>query len=70
MIHSASMAKGPANQFEKSPALWWIVAVLVGLNLWFDYYHPVWLFIDAIVVIVLIVKWPRAPKNPWGSSQT
>ena len=58
------------NKFERSLALWWIVAVIVGLNLWFDYHHPLWIFVDAVIGIVLIVKWPRRPKNPSGTSQS
>jgi hypothetical protein len=50
------MANGNPSRFEKSPALWWIAAVVVGLNLWFDYYHPVWLILDAVVLLVVIVK--------------
>ena len=60
---------GASSRFDKSPAFWWIVvAVIVGLNLWYDYYHPGWLILDAIILIVVIVKWPRAPHSPGGGS--
>jgi hypothetical protein len=62
------MANRNPNRFEKSLGVWVIIAVLVGLNLWYDWYHPLGFFFDAIIVIVLIVKWPRGPqKTPGGS---
>jgi len=36
-----------------------IIAVIVGLNVWYDYYHPLGLIFDAIILIVLAVRWTR-----------
>jgi hypothetical protein len=36
-----------------------IIAALVGLNLWYDYYHPLGLIFDAFIVIALIIHWIR-----------
>jgi hypothetical protein len=62
------MTNRTRNRFERGPGLWVIIAVIVGLNLWYDFYHPLGFFFDAIIVIVLIVKWPRgSQKTPGGS---
>jgi hypothetical protein len=57
-----------SNQFEKSPALWWIVAGIVALNLWYDYHHPGWFVFDAIILVILVIsliaKWLHTPRNP------
>jgi hypothetical protein len=58
------MANGSSSPFERNRGFWWIVAVLVGLNLWFDYYHPLGFLFDIIILIVVIAKWPRTPRNP------
>ena len=65
------MANAFHNRFEKQPALWWIVVVIVGLNLWVDYYHRGWLILDAIIlifVIVIIAKWSRRQQNRTNNS--
>ena len=36
-----------------------IIAGTIGLNLWYDYYHPRGLILDAIILIVLLVRWIR-----------
>ena len=33
------------------PGLWIIVAVVIGLNIWFDIYHPLGLIFDAVIVV-------------------
>ena len=62
-----------SNQFEKSPTLWLIVAVIVGVNLWYDYRHPGWLILDAIIVIAVIFKMSsrngRGPRSRNGRSE-
>lgn len=37
--------------------MWCVIAVLLGLNFWFDYYHPLGFFIDVVILIVLWIKW-------------
>lgn len=54
------------NPFEKSPGLWVIVAVVVGINLWFDYYHPPGFILDGIILIVLLIKWA---SHEWPSDR-
>ena len=36
-----------------------LIAAIVGLNVWYDYYHPRGLVLDAIILIVLAVRWIR-----------
>jgi uncharacterized membrane protein len=40
-----------------------IIAAIVAVNLWYDYYHPIGLITDAIIlaiaIIVLTVRWLR-----------
>jgi hypothetical protein len=35
------------------------IAALVGLNLWYDYYHPLGIIFDVIILIVLAIHWIR-----------
>ncbi len=44
------------SPFERSPGVWVIVGGLLLLNVWFDYYHPVWLIIDGVIVFIVIVE--------------
>ncbi len=46
----------PFDRLRRSPALWLIVAVVILLNLWYDYCHPLGIFFDIVIVIVLIAK--------------
>jgi hypothetical protein len=50
-----------STKFEQGHGIWVILAALVGLNLWFDYYHPIGLLADVVIAAVLIGKWPRPP---------
>lgn len=51
------MRSGGSNPFWTGPRLWAIVAVAIGVNLWYDYYHPLGLIVDGIVIVVLLFKW-------------
>jgi hypothetical protein len=42
--------------------LWIIIAIIVGLNLWFDYYHPLGRLFDIIVVVIGLVVWGRQKR--------
>jgi hypothetical protein len=37
-----------------NPSFVAIVAVALAANIWYDYYHPAWLFFDAVIAIFLI----------------
>ena len=55
-------AGGRVSLFEKPERPWsfWIlIAIIIGLNGWFDYYHPRGLLLDIILVIALVVIWGR-----------
>jgi len=52
-------AGGLAGLFERPDRGWWIwiiLASLLALNCWFDYYHPSGIFLDAIIVIIWAVR--------------
>jgi hypothetical protein len=42
---------------RRGPAFWVFLAVLVLLNVWFDYYHPLGIIIDVILVVVLLTRY-------------
>jgi len=45
---------------ERSPAFWVIVGVLVLLNIWFDYYHPLGIVFDVVLAVFLLI-WFSSP---------
>jgi hypothetical protein len=45
---------------EHSWGFWIIVVAFVVLNGWFDYYHPLGILFDIIIVIVWAVKSSKA----------
>lgn len=40
----------------RSPLFWVFVLLLVGLNFWFDYYHPLGAVFDVVIVIALAIS--------------
>ena len=40
----------------RSPLFWVFILLVLSLNLWFDYYHPLGFVFDVIVVLVLFIK--------------
>jgi hypothetical protein len=42
---------------RRSPAFWVICAVLVLLNIWYDYYHPIGIMFDVVLALVLLVRY-------------
>ena len=40
-----------------SLSLWVIVALVLALNFWFDYYHPLGLIFDLLVGVVLLFRY-------------
>ena len=41
----------------RSPLFWVFILLVLSLNLWFDYYHPLGFVFDVIVVLVLLIKY-------------
>jgi len=39
--------------------VWPLLAVVIALNLWYDYYHPLGIMADVVIVIVLCIRWWR-----------
>jgi hypothetical protein len=46
-----------------SLSLWVIVALVLGLNFWFDYYHPLGLIFDLLVGVVLLFRYLIRPDG-------
>ena len=45
------MPYGSYERLRDIPAgLWFLGFVLVALNVWFDYYHPLGIFFDVVIV--------------------
>jgi len=44
-------------------SFWVVVAVLVALNGWLDYYHPLGILFDIIIVIIWAVKSDMRSRN-------
>ena len=50
---------GLSTLFERPDHGWWVwivLAALLVLNGWFDYYHRVWILLDIIAVIIWAVR--------------
>jgi len=41
---------------QPSCTFWVIVVIVVALNIWFDYYHPLGIIFDVIFVVVLLIR--------------
>ena len=57
---------GLVGLFERSDRGWqvWIIlATLVALNGWFDYYHPRGILLDVIIVIIWAVRSHARPRK-------
>jgi hypothetical protein len=39
----------------RSPAFWAMVGVLILLNIWYDYYHPLGIMFDIVGAVVLLI---------------
>jgi hypothetical protein len=47
------------------PAVWVMLALILAVNLWFDYHHPIWLVIDAIVLAAVGFSWLAKAEGDW-----
>jgi hypothetical protein len=52
-----------SNRFRRSPAFWVMVGVLILLNVWFDYYHPIGILFDVIIGVIWFFKSSSRPTN-------
>jgi hypothetical protein len=50
------MPESLGDRLRKHPAALWVLAPVVALNIWFDYYHPGGILIDIIIVLVLVLR--------------
>jgi len=50
----------PVNRFQHKPVTWLLIGALVTVNVWYNYYHPLGIFFDAIIVIILLAKWSKS----------
>jgi hypothetical protein len=41
---------------ERPLSFWIIVAIAIGLNVWFDYYHPSAIPIGIIIAIIFVAR--------------
>jgi len=58
------MESEPSKPPRKISALaWLILAVALGLNFWFDYYHPLGWFFDVVILVVFAVRADRKSQN-------
>ena len=44
------------NQPKRSPAFWVMVVLLIAVNVWFDYYHPIGIILDFIIGMVWFLR--------------
>jgi len=45
------------NKFEGSPGFWVLIAGVVLLNFWYDYYHPLGIIFDVIIGVFWLVAY-------------
>ena len=43
--------------------LWPLLLIILGLNFWWDYYHPLGFFFDVIILIVVLAKPSKRHKS-------
>jgi hypothetical protein len=48
---------------RRSPAFWVIVAVLLLLNILYDYYHPLGIVFDVVAAILLLIWYLNKPRR-------
>lgn len=58
-------ADGRVSLFEKPErprSFWILIALIVGLNGWFDYYHPQAAVFGVVFLIGLVIFWGRQKR--------
>ena len=54
----------PSNPPRKISSLSWVfIAVVLGLNFWIDYYHPLGWFFDVIILAALAIRADRKSQK-------
>jgi hypothetical protein len=48
---------------RRSPTFWVIVVVVLALNIWYDYYHPLGILFDVVLAVVLFI-WCLSKSKP------
>jgi polyferredoxin len=46
-----------SDRYRRWPVFWMIVGMVILLNIWFDYYHPLGFIFDVVVGIVLLIQY-------------
>jgi DNA-directed RNA polymerase subunit RPC12/RpoP len=47
----------------RSPVSWVILAVLIALNVWYDYHHPLGIMFDVVLAVGLLI-WYLSKSKP------
>lgn len=55
MICFRPMLRNFLARIRKQPSLLLLVIPPLALNFWFDYYHPIGILVDVILVVALVV---------------
>jgi hypothetical protein len=62
-----SVTKEPQDQSNRKRSFsWWIVplaAVIVGVNIWYDYYHPLGIVFDVLLLALIIASWVERARR-------
>jgi hypothetical protein len=48
---------------DRSWLVWAILAVIVILNVWYDYHHPLWILLDFVFLTVWAVRSAFPERN-------
>jgi hypothetical protein len=57
------MENPPSDRLgRRSPLTWVIVGVLILLNVWYDYYHPLGIMFDVVLAVVLLIWYLNKSK--------
>ncbi len=57
------MGSPPSDRLaRRSPAFWVIVVVVLALNIWYDYYHPLGIMFDVVLAVVLLIWYLNKSK--------
>jgi hypothetical protein len=58
------MGNPPSNRLaRRSPAFWVIVVVVLALNVWYDYHHPLGIVFDVVLGVGLLI-WYLSKSTP------
>ena len=48
--------------------LWCFGAIVLGLNFWIDYYHPLGFVVDGIILVTIGITWFQSRTHPPGNT--